>query len=360
MKNKTQILLLLVLALLASCSPASKKQARVERFFADDSFWNTPIPSDAEADPKSDHLIGLMKKDPSGFNFGINTDEYTIPVYEADGSVPLVKMKLMKGRRGAGQSKEFQEMGVPIPVNFAPSPGTDMHATIIDRDRGLAWDMFYVLKDSTGEWASYTGMVVDLRGSGVFDPADFPVKDGESIHQYGPSRAAGVPSFAGLIMYDEAAKGEINHKLACALRCVGYGEHIYPPAVWTDGNLDNGVPEGAVIQLDPNLDLSQFDLLPGDRAVAVALQKYGAVVVDFAGGNCLYAEGLWVYPEKSWKGLLRGWGDYNGTNGIASIPLDHYRVLKMKNIRTGGDRKKTEFFAPYLKYFEGDGCTGGE
>ena len=346
-KNTTAKLLLIITIIFVACKDEKKECPPVERFFSETSFWNTPIPADAEIDPRSDEMIGYLKKDHSGQNFGINADEYTIPVYEVDETVPFVKVKQLEGY---SQSREFQEMGVPIPESFKPSPGGDMHATIIDRKRGLAWDMFYVKKDSAGDWASYTGMVVDLRGDGVFNPDSFPVKIGESIHQYGPSRAAGVPSFAGLIMYDEIQKGEINHKLACALRFVDFQRYVYP-AVWTDGNFKGGVPEGAVIQLDPNLDLSQFDLLPGDKAVAVALQKYGAVVVDFAAGNCLYAEGLWVHPGKSWKGLLRGWADYNGKNGIESIPLDYYRVLKLENVQIGGDRIK-DFFQQKLVGWE--------
>ena len=358
MRTTQLIFAALAVFVIAGCaSPATKeaKQERVERFFSDDSFWNTPLPENAEVDPRSEEMIGYLKKDHSGKKFGINTYNFTIPVYEADSTTPRVKMKQFGFAESAGftsrQSEEFSLAEVPVPSNFEPSPGGDMHATVIDRDLGIAWDMFYVVKDSLGEWSAATGMVVDLRGDGIFDPKDFPVKDGETIHYYGPSRAAGVPSFAGLIMYDEAAKGEINHKIACALRFVDYKRFVYP-AIWTDGNFEGGVPEGATIQLDPNLDLSQFDLLPGDRAVAVALQKYGAVVMDFAAGSCFYAEALLDHKEGlSWSGILTGWDEYTGTNGIESIPLDHFRVLKLENVQTGGDRKK-EFFLSKLEGWE--------
>jgi hypothetical protein len=142
-------------------------------------------------------------------------------------------------------------------------------------------------------------------------------------------------------MYDEVLSGEINHKLSCALRFVALKEYVYP-AIWTDGNFKGGVPEGSVIQLDPNLDLAKFDLLPGEIVVAKALQKYGMVVVDFAAGNVLYGEGLWIYPDKSWKGVLRDWDA-----GISSIPLDNYRVLKNDSVQIGGDRLK-DFFKEKL------------
>jgi hypothetical protein len=338
--------LFLLFFMLSSCKSHIKEAEKpvVKRFFSENSFWNKPIAENAEIDPQSDYYISLLKKDPSHKNFGINLNEYTIPIYEVDSTVPLVKVGKHPGfifRHHPG----FDKMGVPIPANFKPSPGTDQHATIIDWNRKLAWDMFLVEKDSLGQWISCTGVLVPLDGPGVFNKADFPVKDDESIHQYGPSRAAGVPSFAGTIMYDELMAGEIKHKLSCALRFVAYKEYVYP-AIWTDGNFKGGVPEGSVIQLDPNLDLSKFDLLPGEIVVAKALQKYGMVVVDFAGGNVLYGEGLWIYPDKSWKGLLRDWD-----GGLTGIPLDNYRVLRNYNIQKGGDRMK-EFFKNFLKGVE--------
>jgi hypothetical protein len=318
----------------------------VKRFFAKTSFWNQPIDDSAEIDQKSDYYISLLKKDHSHKNFGINLNRYTIPIYEVDSTIQFIKVG-NHPLHNLRHHPDFDSMGVPVPADLEPSPGSDQHVTIIDRGRKLAWDMFLVEKDSSGNWVSCTGVIVPLDGPGVLNKADFPVKDGESIHQYGPSRAAGVPSFAGTIMYDEVIAGEINHKLSCALRFVAYKEYVYP-AIWTDGNFKGGVPEGSVIQLDPALDLSKFDLLPGELTVARALQKYGAVVVDFAAGNVLYGEGLWIYPNKSWNGILREWD-----GGICSIPLDHYRVLKNYNIQHGGDSLK-DFFQDSLKGWDGN------
>ena len=343
MKN---LIYLLIFTFIISCEPKQDKaeETIAKRFFSENSFWNQPLPEKVEIDPKSDHYISLLKKDHSNKNFGINLEKYTIPIYEVDSTVPLVKVGNHPGFNFR-HHPDFDKMGVPIPTNFKPSPGSDQHATILDWKRKLAWDMFLVEKDSSGNWVSCTGIVVPLDGSGVFNHADFAVKDDESIHQYGPSRAAGVPSFAGTIMYDEIKEGKIKHKLSCALRFVALKEYVYP-AIWTDGNFKGGVPEGSIIQLDPKLDLSKFDLLPGEIVVAKALQEYGAVVVDFAAGNVLYGEGLWIYPDKSWKGILRDWD-----GGISSIPLENYKVLKNTNIQKGGDRIK-DFFQNLLKGWE--------
>jgi hypothetical protein len=89
-----------------------------------------------------------------------------------------------------------------------------------------------------------------------------------------------------------------------------------------------------VLQLDPALDLSRFDLLPGERVVARAAQRYGMVVVDYADGSTLYGEGLWGQPGRSWKGVLR---DRDG--GLDRIGAEHYRVLRLPLIVRRGDAK---------------------
>ncbi|MBN2413953.1 hypothetical protein JXQ31_19925 [candidate division KSB1 bacterium] len=318
-----------------------QRKSGPKRFFSDHSFWNTPLPKDPAIDPRSDLFIGLLKTEPTGNNFGINTTKWTIPVYEADESTKRVDINFHylsdsekkiwattreKFGHGPGFGKD-----VPMPDNATPDPEQDSHFAVIDRQKMVAWDMWGLRKHPDGSWESKTGMKYRLDGDGVFNTKDFDVIDGESIHFHGPSRAAGVPAIAGLIMYDEVISGEIRHKLACATRFNAFKEFTFP-AAWTDGNVDGGIPEGAVIQLNPELDLTRFDLLPGEIIVAKALQKYGMVIVDNAGGSTLYAEGLWGHADKTWDGILREWD-----GGINTIPLENYRVLKIGEITRKGD-----------------------
>jgi hypothetical protein len=59
------------------------------------------------------------------------------------------------------------------------------------------------------------------------------------------------------------------------------------------------------------------------------------VTVDNAGGNVLYGQGF--YEDNQWKDIARGWDA--GDVGIMSIPLDHYRVLKLGEIIKKGDAR---------------------
>ena len=108
-------------------------------------------------------------------------------------------------------------------------------------------------------------------------------------------------------------------------------QFVYQPACWTDGSIPGGLPEGAVLQLDPHLDLSRLSLSAAGRTIARALQAYGAVCVDFAGGNVIYAEGLYGHRDRSWKGLL-------DVREIESLGYQHFRVLDMgRTIPFGAD-----------------------
>jgi len=345
----TVLFITTTLGLIGTTFAAEKKPDKPKKFFSDTSFWNQPIPDNPQIDPNSDHYIALLKTEPTGHRFVINCDGYTIPVYQADADTPKHNIKrrglIVAQRSGLDpNSPRYQRIArmghgpgfgkdVPIPDGAVPDPNADAHIAIVDWSKMICWDMFAAEKLPDGSWCSYTGMVYRLDGDGVFDGDDFPVKDDDSIHFYGPGRAAGVPIIAGLIMYDEVLAGEIRHKIAAASRFNALKEFVFP-ATWTDGNLQGGIPEGAVIQLDPKLDLDKFDMLPGEKAIAKALQKYGMVIVDWSGGSVLYAEGLYGHKGKSWNGIINKFG------GIDSIPLEHYRVLKLGKVTYKGDHKR--------------------
>jgi hypothetical protein len=327
-------------------APDDVRPKTARRFFSDDSFWNQPIPANAEIDPRTRRWVELLATEPSGENFLINCEQWTIPVYEVDRSTPRVKVGLLAltpeekirwhtGRQHFGHGRDFDL--VPIPRTASPDPKADSHLALVDWEQNLVWDMWALSRNPDGTWKSATGMVYAADGPGVFRTEDIGVQDGESVHFYGPSRAAGVPAVAGLIRYDEVMAGEIRHKVAAASRFCAYREFVFP-AAWTDGFTEGGIPEGTVIQLDPALDLAGYPLTPEERIVCVALQRYGMVLVDIAQGQPVYAEGLWGHPGKSWQGKLRSVG------GLSRIPYKFYRMLKSGPVTPKGDGRSK--FAP--------------
>jgi hypothetical protein len=328
-----------------SASPSATQPPR--RFFAADSFWNQPIPANAAVDPRNERWLQLLETEPTDKGFLTNSEQWTIPVYEVTASTPRHKIGLLAitpeeqvrwhtNRDFFGHGQGFDL--VPIPPEASPDPKADSHLAVVDWEQNRVWDMWALSRNADGTWKSATGMVYAADGPGVFSTTEIGVKDGESVHFHGPSRAAGVPAVAGLIMYDEVAAGEIHHKIAAASRFCAYKEYVFP-AAWTDGFTEGGIPEGSVIQLDPTLDLSQFPLTREERIVCVALQRYGMVLVDIAQGQPIYAEGLWGHPGKTWKGKLS-----HGANGITKLGFRHFRVLKSGPVTHQGDGRSK--FAP--------------
>lgn len=311
------------------------------RFFSPDSFWNTPIGPEPKIDLQSGNWINTLFTKEKEPNLWISTNNFTIPVYEVDDTTPrrFVKPFILENWHATERAKELQktslhgerfENPVPIPDYAIPDPDTDAHAAFIDYKKGKVWDMWLAHKHPDGSWDSLSGMTYSLDGPGIFKRGDFPTRDGDSIHLYGPGRAAGVPIIAGLIMREEVLAGAIEHKLAFACWWNARQKYVWPPATWTDGDMDDGPPEGGIIQLDPDLNLDKFNLSPAAKTVAVALQKYGAVNVDVAAGNVIYAEGLYGNQKGvTWNGLL-------DSAGLRGIDLHHYRFLKPDKVYDGG------------------------
>jgi hypothetical protein len=308
----------------------------LRRFFSDDSYWNTPLGPRVEADPRSARLIALMAGSTNGF--WMNLDYWTIPVYEVDARTPRHQVgRLLSPQQppiggwigSTDPAAQHHPLGhaagfnpVPIPPHAVPSREEDAHMAIVDWNTMTAWDMLSATRRPDGQWLAATGIRYRLDGTGVFGLDQFPVRDGESIHYFGPGRASGVPIIAGLIMLDEILQGRIRHRLAFCSPYSALRRFIHPPVVWTDGPCADGLPEGAVVQLDPGLDLDRLALSPGAKVVARALQEFGAVNTDTGGGNALYGEGLWAAPGRTWSGVL-------ADHGLMSIPMSSYRVLRM-------------------------------
>lgn len=313
----------------------------MKRFFSADSFWNQPIGPKAATDPRSDDFLAHLAVDPGG-PFWINCNEYAIPVYEVDAATPrhtIHQWELESHRRPGRWSprEKYWSHGpgfgtdIPIPDNATPDPGTDAHLALVDWSRNLVWDMWAARRRPDGEWESRTGMVYAADGAGVWKTSDFNVRNGESIHFHGPGRAAGVPIVAGLAMRWELLAGRVEHKIAMATWHNAFQQFV-APATWTDGFEDGGLPEGAVMQLDPNLDLAAYGLSPAATALARAMQVYGMVNVDNARGNVVYTEGLYGHPGWTWDGIL-------DPAEIQRIPLDKYRVLELGPITPMGDSR---------------------
>jgi hypothetical protein len=323
----------------AKATAATAAAATSAGFFDSADWLWQPVPASPALDAQSATWA-------SSFGSGgkvLGTYDYAAPIYDTDAS----------GARRAGSSQTVtvtENWGtspfaaynpVWIPNDAAPSPGSDSAMTIVDTERGLTFEFWQAREDSAGHWSASWGAVLSLHGRGNKNTG------GTETGQQG-AVGGGVSRLAGLVTRNDIAAGVINHALVMSTDMAAPSTFRYP-ATKTDGANNSGVatpiPEGARIQLDPSLDIS--GLAGYEHMIAVALQTYGAYVIDNGGarvaiiaegqdpsgpenGTAYYSgtpvPGNPVYSGSTfWNAGMRDTGA--GYQTLADIPWSHTRVL---------------------------------
>lgn len=170
---------------------------------------------------------------------------------------------------------------IHAPVGVYPVRGNDGHLVVFQPD-GRAFEAFaaVILADGTIVCPTYN----------ITNPA--LARDG---WQNGV-RASMIPVYAGLIRKDEVAAGVIPHAIAMVLPAGRMATAWAHPALAFDrGALKETppyagpFPMGARLALPRNLDIRSLGLgTKIGRAIAKALQAYGAILVDRGGDGCTF------------------------------------------------------------------------
>lgn len=274
-------------------------------------------------------------------------------------------MKLMphNGKRGiydADAEIMLEEITIPHwPADLVPAEGGDGHADIFDITSGIIYS-FWQLKKIDDVWRTTHVGWMPLNGSGWGDPA----------HYHQGSRAAGVPSCAGIIRKHELNDGAdmYQHALAISLTNNGLSSspaYTFPATVADAGAQKNTgqIPEGALVMLPPDFDtavITNSEL----RKVANTLKVYGAYVVDMNYGTpfLVYVEigsGLkihkngWDHKAGQELNLMRqslrmvksasGWLDGNGQ---PFTPNKNLNLLSMRGPWVASNGKPLGKFIP--------------
>jgi hypothetical protein len=125
--------------------------------------------------------------------------------------------------------------------------------------------------------------------------------------------AAGLPVFPGLVRFDEARRGSIDHAIRVTFSSTR-DAWIHPASHCAGDTGDpHAPPMGMRLRLRASYDLSGFG---GEaRAIAVALKRYGLIVAD-NGSN-------WFFSGTS----DRRWDDEN-LNQLKDIPGAAFEVVR--------------------------------
>ncbi len=270
-------------------APAPVATAHANRPFAADSPWNQPIPANATyraSDPRTSSLR-------SAGTFGVNSSQWTIWVWQAKASDPLVTVDVSVRHLTSSGNANAGKVTIRMPANAHADPELDSHMTILDPDGKHAHEFWYA-KKSGGSFTAVSYAKIPLDGSGVNVSGYASHNSDYLTYGWGATRAYGGSQLGGLIRKGEVTQGSIEHAIAVAIPARYLGGRAVWPATSDDQSSDYAgvIPMGTRFAIPPSVNVESLGLSPAHLRLARALQKYGLIVVDKSGSPCMYAEGL--------------------------------------------------------------------
>jgi hypothetical protein len=176
---------------------------------------------------------------------------------------------------------------VRIPTSAQPDSAGDASMAVIDPTRTKVAEFIGMRWTSSTRIDADVAVINNLTDQGVYP-------------SYHGARAYGGSAIAGLIRKDELAAGVIPHALAVAVdpsslnRNAPGGNTFVWPANSSDGGNGSGYGSdgnlymGSLLTIPRSVNVDALGLSAQARAVAHALQDYGAYIVDRGGGNVIY------------------------------------------------------------------------
>lgn len=197
----------------------------------------------------------------------------------------------------------------PFPVpSWAPVEGGrgsdgDRHVLVVDRSRCTLYELYRAFFSRRGgvHWNADSGASWDLRSTAL-RPDSWTSAD-----------AAGLPIFPGLVRYEEAAAGHVDHAIRVTFESTR-DAWVHPASHCAGDTLAAAAPAmGTRLRLKASYGLGRFS--GPARTIAVALKRHGLIVAD-NGSN-------WFFGGSS----DRRWDDEN-LNQLKRIPGSAFEVVR--------------------------------
>jgi len=301
--------------------------------FSSASLWNADI-STAAVDSNSDSVISSFIGTGTHVHPDFGADpNYGIPFVIVDGNQNLVGVNL--GAYGG----ESDPGPMPIPANALVEGGSsstgDRHVLVLNNSNCFLYELYNASPNSDGSWNADSTAVWDLLGNE------------QRPYTWTSADAAGLPIFPGLVRYDEAAGGKIQHAFRFT---VPHSRAAFtPPASHYAGNISAATapPMGMRLRLKASYDISGFSA--NMQSVLTAMKKYGLILAD--NGSALYVTGV----------SDRRWGSDLDT--LKNVPATAFEVVQMNpvynasNIPSGAAPTITSFTATPVKTAAGGSVT---
>jgi len=291
--------------------------------FSASSFWNTALPADAPLAPNSRDLVASFNKQWRTFygNVGINSNDFSIPVYTVPADQPTVSVSVAQGCNSDPALLD-QLSAVPLPEDAQPANGSDHTIVIWQPSSDTDWELWRAQRAFDGTWsACWGGRIQNVsKEQGVFP------------YPYGVA-ASGLSYLAGAMKVSELQAGEIKHALAVNLVHTTADSEV-APATRNDGNstAPDAIPEGTRFRLDPKIDVTKLGLSDTGVTIARALQTYGMFVTDTSGAVVLMAEDGQGYVLSGQPDPYAAiFGHLESYQVLAKVPWDRLQVVQPRN-----------------------------
>jgi hypothetical protein len=272
--------------------------------FSSSSLWNTDI-SASPVDPNSASIISNYIGNSTNMHPDFGTDPtYGIPFVVVDGTQKLVGINL------GAYGDESDPGPMPVPANAPVEGGSastgDRHVLALNKGNCFLYELYNASPNSDGSWNADSTAVWDLLGNE------------QRPYTWTSADAAGLPIFPGLVRYDEAAAGNIQHAFRFTLPHTRAA--ITPPASHWAGNTSdvNAPPMGMRLRLKATYNISGFSTQM--QAILTAMKKYGLILAD--NGSALYVTGA---SDSRWGSDL---------DSLKTVPATAFEVVLMNPIYT--------------------------
>ncbi len=260
-------------------------------------IWNQPV-TNLPVHPRSNEYIQSI-----GANAGLHAD-FGSGLWDGGPiGIPytLVTSSQAKSQVTFDYDDESDLGPYPLPANplieGGPQSDGDRHILLVDTDACVLYELYsaYPPKDGAG-WQAGSGAIYDLK-SNALRPAGWTSAD-----------AAGLPILPGLVRYEEAASGQINHALRFTVSQTQRA-YVWPARHYASSNTSLSLPPmGMRFRLKASFDTSRYSSQA--RVILEALKTYGMILAD--NGSNWYISGV---PDERWDNdILRTIGGVLGSN----------------------------------------------
>jgi hypothetical protein len=239
---------------------------------------------------------------------GVNS----MPIYRVPADQPDVPVSVLSGCNSFLPDTGDQ---IPIPPYVTLNGSSDNPLVIYQPSTKTDWELWRTTKTASGTYSACWGGKLDMASSSGVFPSPFGLS------------ATGISYLATAITEDDVASGHIDHAIAIQIpRC---NEYVYP-ADRHDCGSDPGQPaEGQWFRLPASLSMPA-GLTPFAQMVFTALQRYGAVVTDFAGAVMLQAEEPSDWAQEGNSGIdpmTASWDGLPEYKVVASLPWSSLQAV---------------------------------